>query len=277
MDKLLFGTAGIPFCTKERNTINGVLQVKELGLDAMELEFVRSVNITKEKAQEVKKTAGENEIILTCHAPYFINLNSDDKTKVNASIKRIVDSARALNFCGGWSVCFHPGFYMKIEKEKTYETVKKNLKETINQIKNEGINLWIRPETTGRATAFGDIYELIKLSTEFDNVLPCIDFAHLHARSCGKFNTTEEFKEVLCRVEKQLGKKALENMHIHLAGINYGAKGELNHLELKKSDMNYKELFKVWKEFKIKGIVISESPNIEKDAILMKEEYEKCK
>ncbi len=277
MDKLVFGTAGIPTSTKERNTANGIAQIKNLGLSAMELEFVRSVNISKEKAPEIKKAAQENDVVLTCHAPYFINLNSDDKTKVTASIKRIVDSARALYLCGGWSVCFHPGFYMKTTKEKTYETIKKNLKEVISQIKKEGIEIWMRPETTGRPTAFGDIYELIKLSTEFENVLPCIDFAHLHARSFGKFNTEQEFREVLGAVEKQLGKNALQNMHIHLAGINYGEKGELNHLNLKNSDMNYRELIKVWKDFKIKGAVICESPNIEEDAKLIQEEYTKCK
>lgn len=277
MDKLLFGTAGIPTSTKDRNTVEGIKQIKNLGLGAMELEFVRSINITKEKSVEVKKTAQENGVVLTCHAPYFINLNAVEKIKVSASIKRILDSARILNLCGGWSVCFHPGYYLKLEKEKVYETVKKNLKEVFATLKKEDINIWVRPETTGRETAFGNIYELIKLSTEFETMLPCIDFAHLHARSCGKFNTTEEFRDVLAETEKQLGKRALENMHIHLAGINYSSKGELNHLNLKDSDMNYKALLAVWKEFKIKGAVISESPNIEQDAMTVKEVYEKCK
>ena len=277
MDKLLFGTAGIPITAKERNTIEGIKQVNRLGLGVMELEFVRSINITPEKAIEVKKTAQENNIVLTCHAPYFINLNAMEKTIVRASIKRIVNSAGILQLCSGWSLCFHPGYYLKLEKEKVYDTVKKNLKEVFAILKNENINVWIRPETTGRATAFGDIHELIRLSAEFENMLPCIDFAHLHARSIGKFNTAEEFHTIFAEIEKKLGKKALENMHIHMAGINYGDKGELNHLNLKDSDLNYKALGKTWKDFKIKGAVISESPNIEKDALLIKEEYEKCR
>src|SRR3989344_1126706 len=123
MKELLFGTAGIPTSTKDRNTTNGVEQVRNLGLGAMELEFVHSVNISKDKAPEIKKTAEENNITLTCHAPYFINLNAEQKTKINASIKRILDSARTLHMCGGWSVCFHPGYYMKTTKEKAYEIV----------------------------------------------------------------------------------------------------------------------------------------------------------
>ena len=112
------------------------------------------------------------------------------------------------------------------------------------------------------------------MSSEIEQVLPCIDFAHLHARSNGKYNTLNEFREIFEKTEKNLGKKALENMHIHMSGIRYSEKGERNHLELKDSDMNYKDLIKIFKEFKIKGVVVSESPNIEKDALLMKRIYE---
>ena len=104
--------------------------------------------------------------------------------------------------------------------------------------------------------------------------MPCIDFAHLHARSGGKYNTSLEFKEILEKVEKMLGKEGLQNMHIHMSGIAYSEKGEKNHLILKESDFNYKDLLKVWKEFKIKGVVINESPNIEVDALLMKKTFE---
>ena len=75
MKNLLFGTAGIPMNSKGNATAEGVTSVKKLGLGAMELEFVRSVNISKERAPEVKKSAEENNIVLTCHAPYYINLN----------------------------------------------------------------------------------------------------------------------------------------------------------------------------------------------------------
>jgi len=115
----------------------------------------------------------------------------------------------------------------------------------------------------------------LKLSQEFDQVMPCIDFSHLYARTTGSYNTYDEFKSILIEVEKSLGKKALIDMHIHIAGIEYGAKGEKNHLTLKESKFNYKDLLKVLKEFKCKGVVTCESPNIEKDALLLKESYKK--
>ena len=274
MDKLRFGTAGIPLSTENPNTVNGIKKVRELGLDCMELEFVHSVNISKEKAPEIKKVAEDNNIILTCHAPYFINLNSLEKAKVEASIGRIVNSARILNLCGGYSVAFHSGFYMGMEQKKVYDTIKDNIKLIIKNLKNEGNNIWIRPETTGKETQFGNVDEIIQLSQEFDNVMPCVDFAHFHARTNGKFNSYAEFASILEKIEKMLGKRGLENMHIHITGIAYGPKGEKHHLTLDESDLKYKELLKALKDFNVKGVVVSESPNIEEDAMLMKKIFE---
>jgi len=276
MDKLRFGTAGIPLSTKDPNTVNGIKRVRELGLDSMELEFVRSINISAERAPEVKTVAKENDIILTCHAPYYINLNSNEEAKVNASINRILQSARIAWLCGGYSVCFHAAYYMKMEPKVVYNVVKRNLMKIVETLSNEGNKIWIRPETTGKPTQFGDLDEILNLSSEIEQVMPCVDFSHFHARTNGKFNSYEEFSQILQKIENVLGKEGLNNMHIHVSGIEYGEKGEKNHLNLKDSDMNYKELMKAFKDFNVKGVVISESPNIESDALLMKDTYLKC-
>ncbi|MBU0530506.1 MAG: deoxyribonuclease IV [Candidatus Aenigmatarchaeota archaeon] len=276
MNKLNFGTAGIPVST-QGDTLQGIQDVKKLGLDAMELEFVRSINISKEKAPEVKKTAKESNVILTCHAPYFINLNSLDKKKLEASKNRILASARRAYESGAYSMCFHPGFYMKMDAQRVYENIKKELQEIMKMLNQEGVDIWVRPETTGKGTQFGSLDELARITSEVDGMMPCVDFSHLHARSGGKFNTSEEFRQVLETIEKFHGKEGLKNMHIHVSGIAYSEKGERNHLNLKQSDMNYKDLMKVWKEFKIAGVVISESPNIEEDALLMKKTYKLLK
>ena len=269
--KLVFGTAGIPIATEPRNTVNGVETVRKLGLDAMELEFVHSVNISKDMAPLVHEVATKNDVKLTCHGQYYINLNSLDKAK--ASVQRILNAARIAWLCGGWSVCFHAGYYMEQPSDSVYEKIKKELDAITRTLRDEGNKIWIRPEISGKATQFGSLEELVKIG-EVDGVLPCIDFSHLHARTNGKYNTKTEFVNILETIEKTLGRFALENMHIHLSGINYGPKGEKNHLTLKESDMNYKDLIKTWKEFRIGGIVISESPNIESDALLMKKTFE---
>ncbi len=275
MKELLFGTAGIPLSANPRTTADGIRHVRNLGLGAMEMEFVHSINISKEKSPEIRKTAEENKIVLTCHAPYYINLNSLENAKVKASIDRIINSARITNLCGGYSVAFHSGFYMGQDPKKVYKIIKENLKEIITTLNKENNNIWIRPETTGKETQFGNVDEILQLSQEFYNVMPCVDFAHFHARTNGKFNTYGEFASILEKIEKALGKKGLENMHIHITGIAYGPKGEKNHLNLKESDLKYQELVKALKDFDVKGVVISESPNIEGDAMMMKKIFEK--
>lgn len=277
MKELLFGTAGIPISSKGSTTAEGIASVRELGLGAMELEFVRSINITKQKAPEIKKAAEKNNIILTCHAPYFINLNSHEEKKLKDSIERILNSARIASLCGAWSVVFHAGFYQKHTRDETYKRISNSIKSISSALKQEGINIWVRPETTGKETQFGNIDEILSLSSEIDNVMPCIDFAHFHARTNGKYNTYKEFCSILESIEKKLGKKGLENMHAHLTGIEYGEKGERSHLTLKESDFRYSELLKALKDFKVNGIVISESPNIEEDALLAKKIYSQLK
>lgn len=273
MKKLHFGTAGIPICTENKTTENGIKKVNELGLDNLEIEFVRSVYMNEESAKKSYETGKKYGVILTCHAPYFINLNSLEKTKIYASINRILHSARMANLAGAFSVTFHPGFYMKTPKEKAYESIKQRIKEIVKKLQDEGNPIRVSPETTGKESQFGDIDELLKIAQEVEQTGICVDFAHLHARSGGKNNTYKEFSETLQKVEKALGKEGLQSMHIHMSGINYTGKGERNHLILKESDMDYKELMKAFKDFNVKGVVVCESPNIEQDALLMKKEY----
>lgn len=131
----------------------------------------------------------------------------------------------------------------------------------------------IRPEVTGRESQFGTLEEVLRLSAEVKGLAPCIDFAHWHART-GAFNSHKEFVTMLQRVESALGRQALDNMHLHVAGIEYGRGGEKRHLRLKDSDLNFIELLQALKDYGVKGSLICESPNLEEDALLLQECYE---
>jgi deoxyribonuclease-4 len=143
----------------------------------------------------------------------------------------------------------------------------------VKKVREFDKNIWIRPEISGKKSQFGDLKEVVRLSQDIEQVMPCIDFSHLFARELGKNNTKGEFRLILGEIEKSLGKEALEEMHMHASGIEFGDKGERNHLTLEESKFNYKDLMKVLKEFKVKGVLICESPNIEKDALLMQKHY----
>ncbi len=274
MDRLRFGPAGIPLAlTKNRNAVEGVRKVAELGLDAMELEFVYGVRMPPATASKVRVAAKEESVALTAHGPYYINLNSSEEEKVKSSVKRILDTARVAYAAGASSITFHAATYMKDPPGKVYDKVKSCLKSIVKTLKDEGVEVWVRPETTGKGSQFGSLQELVRLSKEAEMVLPCVDFAHIHARSGGKYNSREEFAEILSLLESELGRECLDNMHIHVSGIKYTEKGEQSHVNLEESDMRYADLVDVWKEFKVKGVVISESPNLEGDALLLKKLY----
>jgi len=277
INELLFGTPGIPQSTSPYNTTEGVTQVKKLGLGAMELEFVHSINISEEKAPFVKEIAKKNNVELTCHGQYFINLNALEQKKLVASKKRIYLAAKRAFQCGGWSMCFHPGFYMKQDPKKVYTKVKNELKEVVKQLIDEGIDIWVRPETTGKGTQFGSLNELLDISVELENVLPCIDFSHLQARSNGEINSFEHFSSAIELVEKKLGKSALSNMHIHAQGVEFSEKGERRHLPFSDATLKYKELVRVFKEYNLKGIVICESPLVEQDTLKLLKAYNSVK
>ena len=245
----------------------------EMNLDGMELEFVHGIRISDTSRQLVNNIRREKNFVLTAHCPFYINLNSKEEEKVEASINRIIETAQAARDIGAFSITYHAAFYMGADKETVYNQVRKTNEIISHAVKLQDLQLWIRPETTGKATQWGDLDEVIRLSKEFDFVLPCIDFSHLHARSTGKFNTYDEFSMIFEKLGNELGDKALKSFHGHLAGIKYTDKGERNHLNLDESDMNYKDLLKAFKMFDVRGALTCESPNIEVDTKILKEYY----
>ena len=269
--RLLFGTAGTPISSKGNDSISGIKRVHELGLGCMELEFVRGVKMGERTALAVGKAAKELDIRLSVHAPYYINLNADGETLAKSK-ERILNSARIGNICGAKSVVIHAGFFQKETRQVVYEKIKKALIEIREKLNSEGVDILLRIETMGRKSQFGSLDDVLEI-TEIEGVKPCIDFSHLHAVT-GKNNSREEFVSILTRVEERLGREGLDNMHIHVSGIEYSEKGEKNHLVLEESDFNYKELAQAFVDFDIKGMVICESPNLEEDAQLLKSEYE---
>ena len=244
MEKLLFGISGLPIGEEGQkfNYATGIEYLKKIGLEAMELPFVRSVNVTAKNRDKIIEAKEKNDFYLSAHGSYFINLNAEEEEKKEKSIERILKGAEALKSVGGRSLVFHPGFYLKASKEEALKEIKKNLK---------------------------------KLPYEVPSCKLCIDFSHIHARGIGVLKEYKDFAEILEYIKDNLGNEALEDLHIHMSGIHYTDKGERNHLPFLESDFNFIECLRALKDYKVKGCIICESPLLEKDALLLKETYEK--
>jgi deoxyribonuclease-4 len=274
VNELLFGTGGVPVSAQSRSTEDGIGRIAELGLGCMEVEFVRGVKMSSQVAASVGELAASKKVVLTAHGPYFINLNAIEPQKVHMSKERILQTARIAAVFGARSITFHAAFYLKSTPAETYAVVKKHLQEVMNTLRKERNKVMISPEVMGKPSQFGTLEEILQLSSEIEGVAPCVDFSHWHART-GKANSYQEFLDILDQIEGKLGRRALDNVHIHLSGIAYGGKGEIKHLMLPDSDFKYAELLKVLKERKVKGVVICESvPYLEQDALLLQQIYQ---
>ncbi len=259
--KIFLGPAGIPLASKGP-TAEGIRKVAELELNAMEVEFVRGVHMGIPAAKEAGKVAKDQGILLSVHAPYYINLCNPEKAADSA--KRILDSCERAHHLGAWVVVFHPGFYGKLEKAKAFEAVLQELVKVNDRISNEGWDVRLGMETTGKVYQFGTLDEIIAVHQKIRNCIPVVDFSHIFARNVGRI----DFAEVLGKMES-LG---LASHHCHFSGIEYTVKGEKNHVPIDRKMPDFRELARSLMKSGIGNItIISESPVLEKDSFRMRD------
>ncbi len=260
-----FGPAGIP--EKCKTYTEAFEYLHNIGLNAMELEFVRGARITVERAEEVGREAATHSIKLSAHAPYFINLNSKEREKIEKSIVHIVRTAQVSDAAGASPVVVHAGYYSgKTSKEAT-EIIATNLERVIKEIDENGYAVKIGLETMGKVSAWGTLDEILEISTKFRNVIPIMDFAHMYARSNGKITEEAQFEELVRKYES--GNFGF--MHVHMSSIAYTSKGERMHLTMEDSnEPDFRKIAKVLKKRDYPITIISESPVLEIDALKMK-------
>ena len=244
-----------PAGSEGRGNLKGVDKVAELGLDCMEVEFTYGVRMSLDSAKAIGELAKRRGIVLSVHAPYYINLASDEKEKIQASKKRILDSCERGHLLGARNIVFHAGFYQKKSAERTYALIKDAIQELQDNITKNKWAVSLCPEVTGKPSQFGSLEELLAMR----KVTGCgltVDFAHLYARQQGKIN----YNAVL----KKLPKK----FHAHFSGIEYTGKGEKKHLRLTREF--FKPLAEALIQHKLDISLICESPEPYEDAAMMK-------
>lgn len=267
-----FGTVGTPLSApKNGGSAGGVRRIRELNLSALELAWVRgTTHITPDACARIRAAAEECAVAVSVHATYFFNLNADSDEMWQAGRERLLHACRLAALAGATDVVFHPGSYMKRATAEAFRIASDRLGEIVDTLRRENNPVTLRPETMGKQALLGTLDETIEWSRRFENVLPCVDFAHLHARpGDGSFNSYDEFAAALQRIHDGLGAHALQSMHIHLSGIAYTQRGEKNHLDLDDSDLRYKDLLRALADFGAAGRILSETPNMEEGAVIM--------
>lgn len=248
-NNIRFGPAGLGGV---KEAITNLEEYSRLGLFACEIEFVRNIYLKDKDCEEIKKAAKRLGIKLSIHAPYFINLNSVEKKIIEDSKKRILECCRIGELLGVYRVVFHAGYYGKMSPDETYNNIKKEIIEMQKVIKEKGWKVKIAPETTGKVNVFGSIEQIAKLVEE-TNCSFCIDFAHILARE-----KKVDYKKIIDLFGKY------KEWHCHFSGINYGEKGEKNHIKTGKEEWK-KLLNELPKDKDI--VIINESPDMIEDSI----------
>jgi len=274
---IYLGPAGVPLASKERSTIAGVRCTAELGLNALECEFVRRVGMSNEMAKEVGKIAKELNVRLSVHCPYFVNLCSQEKEKLEASKKRILDSVERAHFMGADVAVFHPGFYGNLTHEQAYEAVKRSCEDLIGRMKSRKMDdVGLGLETMGKQSTFGSLEETIGICKEVRGCVPVVDWAHLNCRSAGGLNGQEDYAKIF----DELKPLKLKHLHTHVTGAEYtevekGRGNEKHHLTIEAKKPDFIPLVKEILKRKIDITLISESPTLEQDALVLKDMFEK--
>lgn len=277
-NSLNFLVAGQPESTPSPGgTLVGLRHALDIGCDGMEIEWVRRVGVNPKTARKVREVRESTGCALTAHGPYYINLNSREDAKIEASIGRILKTARMGAMCGCTSFTFHAAFLMGDERSIVHRQVVGILKDVQKTIRKEKLAIKMRPELTGKDSSWGSLEELLTLSQAVPGIEPCIDWAHLYARTVGRFNTRDEFRAVLKDYAGALGDESLNDMHMHVTGIVFTEKGEKHHMSIRESRFNYKDLLRTFREFDVKGVAVAETPVLERDTLMLKRSYRRVR
>ena len=201
-----------------------------MGLNAYEYSFGRGVQLKEDMAEKIAGFARENDVAVSAHAPYFINLANPDPEKREASFRYITDSARLVTHLGGDRVVVHVGAVMKLERPEALKNCREGLKEAYLRLDDLGLSqVHLCPETMGRPSQIGDLKETLDFCLLDERLIPCIDFAHLHALGQGALNTEDDFAAVLDAIETALGMDRARCMRLHFSTTEFGPSGEKRH------------------------------------------------
>jgi len=234
------------------DVFSGMGEIYSKGLGAVEIEFTHGVRMSNGTAKKVREN--NPGLVLSVHAPYYVNLAAKEAEKQEASVSRILQTCERAHLMGARHVVFHPGFYMGREPGPVYNIIRDRIIEIMAIMKKNSWKCVLAPETTGKQSQFGSLSELLRLKKDTGCHF-CIDFAHLRARKQGQV----DYQEVLAQVTGMA-------LHCHYSGIEYGDKGEKRHLLIDEDD--FQKLAMAAKSRDI--TVICESPEPLGDALKMK-------
>lgn len=222
----LFGPAGNAENFPYKSSADAPRWLRELGLDCYEYQCGKGIHVGEETARKVGLAAAENGIILSLHAPYFINLANPDPESLQKTIGYITGACLVADRMGAKRVVIHSGALMKRTRREAQDIALRSLKEVVKACDDAGFaHMTLCPETMGKINQLGDLDEVLELCTVDERLIPCVDFGHLYARSLGADEGTEVCSRMLNRIQEILGEERASRFHSHFSKIEFTPNG----------------------------------------------------
>jgi len=249
----------------------------DMGLNAYEYSLTRGIRISELIAKKIGEQAAKWGIVMSVHAPYYINLASQNEENRQKSIEYLARSAEAAKWLGATRVVFHPGSAGK-DRNLAMETAKKTLLKALEECRKYiacGIHLC--PETMGKVSQLGNLDEVLELCQLDTTLIPTIDFGHLHALYQGAVKSSKDYIDILDTIENSLGKKRGKKFHIHFSRIEYTESGEKKHHAYTENNYgpDFDPLAELIIQREIESVIICESRgSMARDALMLKTIYD---
>lgn len=250
-------------------------------LDFVELQSTYWVKMKKDQAFLYRSLWEKFWVWTSVHAPYYISLWSADKDIVERSKWNIIKSFELASWLWSKKVIFHPWYvtWWKSREEWLIQLIG-----ALNSIKSIlPLDEWIKiyPEIWWKINQLWSLEDIIYICKNVSYARPCLDLAHLHARTLWWLSSFEDFVKMFQLIESELWNAYLEDIHIHMYPVEFNHTGEKVHKAFSDQSLSgdfywpdYKPLLEAIKFMNVSATIICEAYNSQEIwARLMKDYY----
>jgi deoxyribonuclease-4 len=262
---IAYGSAKTPVVKKPSEALNVLEDLYRVGFRAFLLprqlfEGIKDISgLYKEhytNLLKIKNIASKYNIELAIHnnaLPEEPML--DNALKIYCNIANVMDAKTFI---------IHPTFYARMPQQQALRLTVYKINEIVNEMR---IRSKIGIETTGRVDELGSVEDVIDMVKRTTRTEPILNWAHIHGRDRGLLTHDTDFRRIIDKVRAEVGQQWLNDAYFIFSGASYDRGGMLQHKPIARSEMKLEHLVKAIQAMSIKGTLIFETPNREKDIV----------
>ena len=292
---LKLGPAGVTLSCKGRTIVEGMDDITVLGLDAMEVQTVRTIQPQHfDQYWQAGILSWKSDFEMNMHGPYYAELLGSKRER-NRTLTKMETSLQAGKIVNARHLTFHVGPYGEYEPgDEANEQVANVMAGVVDRVRevwgdeeeeedysafpwvHEAEPSLVGIETSGRQELWGTVEEVLEVCNHVEGTVPVLNMGHIHARGHGRLRTSEDYAELFEQARKTYGGSTF---YCHFAGVEHRMGNALHYTQIKKSDLKFEPFAEYlaeegdWMDITI----ISDSPLLEHDAMYMLQHYDKAR